>query len=196
MAKVIFLNGYSSSGKSSIAKAIQHIASVPFLAFGIDTMINMMPEQYLSFGEKSRHGCYFSVDQNIYGRTVSCHSGPYGQGVLNRRIAIIKTLLESNLDLIIDEVVWDTEEMNAYYRALEKHQLMVVKIFCCRQSAQEREFLRGDREIGLANDQFDRFEAMKFQYDIEINTDETTSFKAARQILAMVSDHLIEKRFN
>jgi chloramphenicol 3-O phosphotransferase len=195
MASVIFLNGISSSGKSSIVKAIQHIAPVPFLKFGVDTILDVIPDQYLYHGEKSRQGCHFSVDKNMYGRTASCHSGTYGKKVLETRMKVAKTILNGDLNLIIDEVIWDVNEINAYYNALEGHPLIAVKVLCCRATAQEREFLRGNREIGLANDQFERFESMDLQYDIEINTDKMMSFEAAKQILSVLSDHPFEKRF-
>ena len=58
-----------------------------------------------------------------------------------------------------------------------------MKVFCERHSSQERELLRGDREIGLSNDQIDKINSMKFQYDLEINTDILSPFEAAKQII-------------
>lgn len=53
MSKIIFLNGCGSSGKTSIAKAIQHESPELWLSFGVDTFIDMIPfgrqEPYLKF---------------------------------------------------------------------------------------------------------------------------------------------------
>jgi len=43
MSKIIFLNGAGSSGKTSIARSLQHLSNEPWLTFGIDTFINMTP---------------------------------------------------------------------------------------------------------------------------------------------------------
>ena len=53
MSKIIFLNGCGSSGKTSIARAIQHESPELWLNFGVDTFIDMIPfgrqEPYLKF---------------------------------------------------------------------------------------------------------------------------------------------------
>jgi chloramphenicol 3-O-phosphotransferase len=42
-ARVIVLNGGSSSGKSGIARCLQAILPDPWLAFGTDTLVEAMP---------------------------------------------------------------------------------------------------------------------------------------------------------
>lgn len=186
MAKVIFLNGISSSGKTSIVKAIQHISSVPFLHFGIDTLIDMMPNNWLSFNNLTKDGCWFEKYENEFGRAVSCNAGSYGRQVFDLSIQFISTILDANLNLIIDEVVWDQKQIDEYHTILTIYGAVFIKIYCSRQSAQEREILRQNRAIGLANDQFDRLNSIKYNYDLEINTDTCTSFNAARKILKIV----------
>jgi chloramphenicol 3-O phosphotransferase len=183
MAKVIFLNGISSSGKTSIVKAIQHISSIPFLHFGVDALIDMMPNNWLSFNNLTKDGCWFEQYENEFGRAVSCNAGSYGKQVFDLGIKFISTILDANLNLIIDEVVWDQKQMDQYHTILSIYKVVFVKIYCSRQSAQEREILRRNREIGLANDQFDRINSIKYNYDLEINTDISTSFNAAKKIL-------------
>ena len=55
MSKIILLNGAGSSGKTSIARSIQHLSSESWLTFGIDTFIEMTPYPSLEKG-----GEYFS----------------------------------------------------------------------------------------------------------------------------------------
>jgi hypothetical protein len=43
MTQVIVLNGGSSSGKSGIARCLQAVLPDPWLAFGVDTLIQAMP---------------------------------------------------------------------------------------------------------------------------------------------------------
>jgi chloramphenicol 3-O phosphotransferase len=44
---IIFLNGTSSSGKTSLLKAIQNSFEEPLLDVGLDKFIWMLPERYL-----------------------------------------------------------------------------------------------------------------------------------------------------
>ncbi len=186
MAKVIFLNGMSSSGKTSIVKAIQHISPIPFLHFGVDTIIDMMPSRWLSYNENAKDGCYFQSYKNEYGKAISCHSGAYGEKVFSMGMKIIKTILDCNIHLIIDEVIWKQDTMNEYFTILNEYQTVYVRIKCSRQSAQEREILRRNRAIGLANDQFDKVESLIIKYHLEVNTDTISSFQAADKILKLV----------
>ena len=183
MSKIIFLNGSSSSGKTSISKAIQYLINQPFLTLGVDTFIAMMPQKYLSYGEKSQEGCFFEKGRNHHGITVSCNSGPFGDLVFKTAIDVVKVISDNGLNLIIDEVIWSDARINEYKTILAKHSILFVKVFCERHSSQERELLRGDREIGLSNDQIDKINSMKFQYDLEINTDILSPFEAAKQII-------------
>ena len=43
-ARIILLNGVGSSGKSSIARALQEITAAPFLHVQMDVFVQMLPE--------------------------------------------------------------------------------------------------------------------------------------------------------
>ena len=43
MTQVIVLNGGSSSGKSSIARALQEILPTAWLTFGVDVLVEALP---------------------------------------------------------------------------------------------------------------------------------------------------------
>ncbi len=45
IAQIIYINGPSSSGKTTLAKALQQEFDQPFLHIGIDRVIGMMPEK-------------------------------------------------------------------------------------------------------------------------------------------------------
>ena len=44
--KIIFLNGVSSSGKTTLAKSLQERLTEPFFWLASDTFIGMLPEKY------------------------------------------------------------------------------------------------------------------------------------------------------
>jgi chloramphenicol 3-O phosphotransferase len=186
MSKIIFLNGSSSSGKTSIAKAIQHIADVPFIRIGVDTFIDMMPRRYLSFGDRAKEGCWFERDHNNDGPVVSCNSGPFGDLVFSTAIDVVELMSDNGLNLVVDEVIWDDTTINKYKQRLYKNHVIFIKVFCSKKISQEREILRGDREVGLANDQSGKIKKMTFKYDLAINTEKSSPFDAAEQILKIL----------
>ena len=51
---------------------------------------------------------------------------------------------------------------------------------------QEREYLRKDRELGLSNDQFDRVHNGVREYDLTVDTSNSSVFEAAREILYFI----------
>lgn len=70
MPKVIFLNGPSSSGKTSIAKALQYLLPEPYMLLGIDKMISMMPEHLNNWqGKKVERGFWWQQDIDVTGQT-------------------------------------------------------------------------------------------------------------------------------
>jgi chloramphenicol 3-O phosphotransferase len=79
---IIFLNGCGSSGKTSIAKSIQHLSDEPWIRLGVDTLIDMLPSRYMGFGDKSQDG-YFSFveDKNSQGPTMRVKMTPQGQAI-------------------------------------------------------------------------------------------------------------------
>ena len=46
--QIIYLNGPSSSGKTTLAKALQHAFEEPFLPIGVDKIIGWMPEKIVT----------------------------------------------------------------------------------------------------------------------------------------------------
>jgi chloramphenicol 3-O phosphotransferase len=83
MSKIIFLNGCGSSGKTSIARSIQHLSNDLWLTFGIDTFISMTP--YPSDDKKEAGYFSFVPGKNDRGCTMRVqidHKGDQLFGVM------------------------------------------------------------------------------------------------------------------
>jgi chloramphenicol 3-O phosphotransferase len=59
--QVIVLNGGSSSGKSGIARCLQAVLPAPWLAFGVDALIQAMPVSL----QASAAGIEFAADGEV-----------------------------------------------------------------------------------------------------------------------------------
>jgi chloramphenicol 3-O phosphotransferase len=186
MSKVIFLNGCSSAGKSLIVKAIQHLSDECWLNFGFDIFFKAMPFKYLPLGKKAEEGIQFVSREDEKDPTTEARSGKHGEELAKSIPKIFKLLADDGHYLILDEVIWEEEEMENYALILKNHEVYFVKVACKLELAVEREIIRGDRVWGLARDQYTKIEDLKWKYDLQIDTSQLTPFESAKKILELV----------
>jgi chloramphenicol 3-O phosphotransferase len=183
MSNIIILNGCGSSGKTSIAKAIQHSSPDLWLRFGIDTLIDMIPlgamDTYLNF----------VPGKNALGPTMHVESNVQGKKLFRMMPQLAAIIANNDNNLIIEEVLFDEADLQAYAQHLKEHNVYYIGIFCDLSVMQERELLRGDRAIGLSNDQINRVhQGILGAYDFTIDTTITFPFQAARMIIQFIQD--------
>ncbi|CAJ0844887.1 3819_t:CDS:2 [Entrophospora sp. SA101] len=108
-----------------------------------------MPPKYLPFGEKAHEGIQFisGIDKEGF-PIVEIQTGSYGEKVGKSIPKIIKQLADDGHNLIIDEVIWEKEDLKNYHTTLEEHQIYFIKITCDLPLIEEREKIRGDRAWG------------------------------------------------
>lgn len=190
MSKIIVLNGCGSSGKTSIGRAIQHLSDQPWLLLGVDAFIDMLPERYIIDGDKAHEG-YFSFipGNNEHGSTMRIHDGPLSKQVFGCLPSLCKLLADAGNNLIIDEVILNNELFTSYQLALKTHSTCFVGVYCDLPTLQKREQARQDRHIGLSNDQFSKVHQHK-NYDLTVDTSQTTAEDIAKQILLFSAQHL------
>lgn len=180
-SRIIFLNGCGSSGKTSIARSIQYLSDELWLTFGIDTFIDIIPRQK---DHKETDYFNFIYGSNERGITCSVETGLKGKQLFNVMPDFAKLLADAGHNIIIDEVLFDDESLQSYIGKLADHTIYYIGVLCDLKIMQEREILRGDRTIGLSNDQIDRVHnGKRTHYDLKIDTSNISPFEAATQIL-------------
>jgi len=168
---VIFLNGPSSSGKTSLARELQRQLSDYFLYFGVDDFITMMPAKSNCFeGTSICDGFYWKEVELPNGETGKLIvSGEYGSKIEESYRVVVKALLDGGNNLIIDNVIDGNKEMPIWKSLLTAHSTCFVGVFCSLETLMERENERNGRMLGSAAEQFFRtHEGVK--YDIEVDT--------------------------
>jgi len=187
---IIFLNGTSSSGKSTVAKALQNMSETPLLTLGLDSFIGMLPPQYFGMGEKSDQGFQFikKFEKNVLITDVI--EGKYAKQ-LNRAIPEVVNVLSNNgFDLVVDELLLSDEKKVAdYVKELQNHKVYFIGVYCSTECLREREILRGDRVWGLAQGQLDKVHRYAQFYDFKIDTSQTSPFESAKQILRYIREN-------
>lgn len=167
---IIFINGTSSSGKTSLLKALQAKLTEPYLDMGIDRFIWMLPKRYLDR----------PLWDDVLGKAVQ--SGPLGLVLFSGMHHAIAAAAKRGLNVIADHVfvekAWVDEcaslfaDMNAY----------LIGLHCPLEVLEQRERDRKDRTLGQAREQFDVIHKYVV-YDLELDTSTLTVEECAEKVI-------------
>ncbi|WP_370169935.1 MULTISPECIES: chloramphenicol phosphotransferase CPT family protein [Hyphomonas] len=181
MALVIILNGTTSAGKTSLARAIQVAATCPILHVQMDGFLDMQPEWLKDHVD----GFAFLPVEGVTPPEVSVETGPFGKRLMDGMRRSVAAMAEAGLDLIVDDVWMGDGEQQKYRDLLNNHQPVFVGVHAALAVAEAREVARGDRDIGQARWQFSRVHEGA-DYDVEVDTSHESPDVLARSLL----DHL------
>ena len=164
---IIFLNGTSSSGKTTIAKALQESLSDPYMHLSVDDFIGMYP-QWL-WGPQAGKEMYLHILPAII-------SGIHG---------CVAALAYSGNNIILDHVLQEKEWLIECIDKWDGLDVLFVGVKCPIEIAEQREKVRGDRNIGTARYQFERVHVHEL-YDIEFDTSALTVEDCVARIIDKV----------
>lgn len=154
---LIILNGTSSSGKSSLARALQRALEAPYLEMGLDRYIWSLPGRYLDT----------PLWDDVLGR--ASHAGATGDLMVRGMHAAFGALLDTGLNVVADHVLVEPAWVTDLARAVDGRAAWLVGVHCPLDVLEAREAARGDRTLGQARKQFDRVHAHG-RYDITVDT--------------------------
>jgi chloramphenicol 3-O phosphotransferase len=166
-SSIIFLNGTSSAGKTTLAKALQEVLEAPYLHLGIDTFLSMAPAAYL---DSSLPGASQVVVHEADGqRRIEIRTGLVQEQLLLGMYAAMAALAAAGNNLIIDDVILEQRWLLAALSALRPYRVLFVGVVCPIEVAEERERQRGNRVIGMARGYLERVHQHKL-YDLIVDT--------------------------
>lgn len=159
--KIIFLNGTSSSGKSSLAIKIQEISEEKFYHVQIDTFCDMLHEKFFDNDFVNTENSAATMMHNF-----------------------VLSLCKNGENVIVDTVIENHHEnwLRESVELLHDMPVTFVKVNCPLHELERRELERGDRTIGQAKGQLSN---MNFNtiYDLEVNTYENSTEECAKVII-------------
>ncbi|MBM7116402.1 chloramphenicol phosphotransferase CPT family protein [Archangium primigenium] len=185
-ARIIYLNGPSSAGKSSIARVLQARLPEPYLHIGIDHLIALMPA-HLNDWETGRGmpGFGFRAERDAGGvLRRELQIGPYGRKMVEAYVAVVAELARLGHGLIVDDVAirpGDTED--EWAPAFAGRRVLRVGVTASLEVLERREAARGDRPPGSARAQKERIH-YDARYDLVVDTAERDVEACAAEILA------------
>lgn len=133
-AKIVLLNGVGSAGKSSIARALQTIATEPFLHVQMDAFIDMLPPALQDHAD----GFSFETVLEDGKPSVVIRSGPVGARAMRGMRHAIAAMAGQGNNLIVDDVIFN-EEIAEYVELLSSFDLHLVGVMAPLEVLEARE---------------------------------------------------------
>lgn len=188
MQKVVFLNGPSSSVKTSIANILQETTPDNFMQIGIDKVISMMPDHLNDWtGKQSTIGFWWEVTKDLNGKIYSnIKLGDFAEKVSMSFFSLTKALLNDGHNVIIDDVCLDPNKAQNWKQLLSNFNTFYIGITANLEDLEKREMSRKNRIIGSARAQAAIVHHTGFDYDLMINTSIKSSYQSTQDILDLL----------
>jgi chloramphenicol 3-O phosphotransferase len=163
---IILLNGTSSAGKTTLAKALQDALPTPYLVIGIDTVVFALPHRYVNDPE-----CWREVYRYTYtdGQLSGIAVEPYGDRLVRGLHRAVAGLAGSGLDVIVDHVLSEPHWPADIEHAWAGLAVLRVGVLCPLDVAEQRERTRANRTLGWARAHADVVHA-SIDYDLTVDT--------------------------
>ncbi len=161
MALIVFLNGTSSSGKSTLAAELLRILDGPFFHLAVDAFnamrakMEIAPEDLGDVLRRTRMGFHRAIAGMAAGGN----------------------------DVVVDHVLSEPWRLADCLDVLAGHDVVLVGVHCPLDELERRELARGDRSPGIAAMQYGQVHAHGV-YDIEVDTHASSAAECAQQIKA------------
>lgn len=159
---IVFLNGTSSSGKSSIAEQLLTVLPTPYFHLPVDAINSLRARERTD--ELGADELAVVLEKTVLG--------------FHR---VVAGLADAGNDIVVDHVLRERHWLRDCLTVLRDHEVVFVGVHCPLEELNRRERERGDRRIGRAAYHFDRVHAHGV-YDVECDTSVSSPLECALQI--------------
>jgi chloramphenicol 3-O phosphotransferase len=180
---IVLLNGTSSSGKTTLAGALQRALPEPYLRLGIDTVVFALPGRWLDAPLWHEVFVYRGADPDL-----RITAGPLGDKLVATLHRMVAVAAAADWGVLVDHVLLDRRWVADAADVLGQHGLLSVGVRCPLEEVVRRERQRRDRTVGQARAQFDVVHA-HMRYDVEVDTSAGDTDACAAQIVAAMLRH-------
>lgn len=160
---IIFLNGVTSAGKTSIVEALQNQEEIFFYVVANDLFQEMVGENYL----RKNYWKYLSEVIIMMYHTARLYS-------------------DMGKNVLIDGILVEREELRPHYRQLldilKDHPLDIVEVYCPLEICRQRNIIRGDRYETQSQEQY-ALMAENINYRTRVDTSIYSPEECAKKII-------------
>ena len=149
--KIILVNGASSSGKSTLCRALQASLDEPFWHYSIDHFrdASVLPMQRIENGDFSWSGMRAAFFEGFH--------------------RCLPALAQAGNNLIVEHIVETKAWMSRLVQLLAPFDVFFVGLHCPLSELEQRELQRGNRRVGEARQDYNVVHTFG-TYDIEVNS--------------------------
>ncbi len=166
---IILLNGTSSSGKTSVVRALQEVLNEPFLEAGIDKFLWMLPGRYLNR----------PLWDDVLGLAVQ--AGEVGERLISGMHHAIAVLSRAGNNVVADHVLVEPRWLQECAALFSDLPAYLIAVRCPLAILEQREQTRVNRTPGQAKAQYARVHAHGV-YDLEVDTGQLSPIDCALRI--------------
>ena len=161
--KIILINGASSSGKSTLARAVQRQIDEPFWHLSIDHLreSGVLPLDRIRTGDFAWSSMRPAFFQGFH--------------------SALPAIAGAGNNLLVEHIIETRAWMKALLGLLRPFDVYFVGIHCPLDELERRERSRGDRRIGDARNDFDTIHELAV-YDLELDSTKSAEINAATLI--------------
>ncbi len=160
---IIFLNGVTSAGKTTIVEALQERRDVFFYVVANDLFQEMVGEQYL---------------QEDYWKYLS--------EVIIMMYYTAKLYSDMGKNVLIDGILVEREEIRPHYQKLmeimKDNPFSIVEVYCPLEICRQRNIERGDRYESQSDEQAELM-SKDIEYCLRVDTSKYSAQECAEQIV-------------
>lgn len=161
--RIVFLNGVTSSGKTSIVEALQECDDVFFYVVANDLFEEMVGEKYL----RENYWKYLSEVIIMMYHTAKLYS-------------------DMGKNVLIDGILVERDEIKPHYQQLleilKDNPLDVVEVYCLLEVCRERNIERENRYAEQSEEQY-KLMAKNIKYSMKVDTSTHSPMECANYIL-------------
>jgi chloramphenicol 3-O phosphotransferase len=164
--KIIFLNGVSSSGKSTLSKEL--VKKLPdYFHFSVDDFDCIIEKME----DREREHLIPVPTEYFYHRAISMFS-------------------DKGVNLILDHILHDEFTTKDCLEVLRDYPVLFVGVHCPLEELERREEARGDRRLGQAKFQLEFVHQQNENYDLEVDTFNESLEICSERIIELVANSI------
>lgn len=183
VAPIIFLNGASSAGKTTLGKVLQDMLDEPYFLLGLDTCFRMVPARWAGGppGEFRHLGFeYLDLPAENGHAVLGIGYGSVGGRIMAGFHRGVAEIVRAGNPVIVDEMLLDERVRDDWLAVLAPFHPLLVGVFCDLDELERREMQRTNRP-GLARWSAGRVH-IGLEYGLTVDTTAKTSLNCATEI--------------
>ncbi|HSG91553.1 MAG TPA: AAA family ATPase [Pseudomonadales bacterium] len=189
--RIVLLNGSSSAGKTTLARALQALRAEPWFHLALDQFRDGMPPAYRGLnspdGTPGARGLNVVPVEHRGEMVTAVRFGDVGHRMLAGMHRAIAAFAAAGNDVIVDDLLLENDTLDDYLDALEGFDVLFVGVRASMEVVNAREAQRPGRFPGTASSHFDAVHAHGL-YDLEVDTSTSGPRDCAQLISSRLDD--------